>query len=320
MSNELIPLDNVKPAAIFTGKELEPLLERITKEAHKLASHDVTSVKSREAIASVAYKVARSKTYLDNLGKDFVADLKAQVSQVDQRRRQLRDRLDGLRDEIRHPLNEWENRQKQADEKIAEVRAMATSAAPRSSRDLETLLRALDTVKPDEIVEDRRNTLQLAIDETRQALEAQLEERRKVEAWEAEQERRRKEEEARRQKEEQERIVREAAEKARREAEEQARREAEARERQHQEELARERRAREEEQRRIEAQRQAEQDQKRRQEEEARQRAADEEHRRKINNTVVEALVDHASVSSDEAKAVVTAVARGLIPHVKIEY
>lgn len=320
MGNELIALEDIKPGPIFAGDGLDPLLARIEEEARALSTTDVTTAKGREAIASVAYKVARSKTYLDNLGKDYVADLKAQASQVDERRRYLRTKLDGLRDEIRHPLNEWEAERDKADQQIADIRAMATSPIPRSSQDLEALLQELDTVKPDEIVEDRRETLLLAIDETRQALQAQLEERRKVEAWEAEQARKQQEEEERRRKEEQERIAREAAEKARREAEEKAKREAEERERRHREELERERRAREEEQRRLEIKRQEEEAQRRRQEEEARQRAADEEHRRKVNNAAVEALVKHAAISFDDAKAVVTAIARGLIPCVKIEY
>ena len=38
--------------------------------------------KGRDAIASMAHKVARSKTYIDNAGKDTVAELKTLPKQI----------------------------------------------------------------------------------------------------------------------------------------------------------------------------------------------------------------------------------------------
>jgi predicted phage tail protein len=52
--------------------------------------------------------VARSKTYLDGLGKQLVAEIKQQAAAVDAERKYIRDTLDELRDSIRKPLDEWE--------------------------------------------------------------------------------------------------------------------------------------------------------------------------------------------------------------------
>lgn len=59
----------------------------------------------------MAHKVARSKTYIDNAGKDLVAELKALPKQIDESRRVVRERLDALKDEVRRPLTEWEAEQ-----------------------------------------------------------------------------------------------------------------------------------------------------------------------------------------------------------------
>lgn len=55
--------------------------------------------------------MARSKTYIDNAGKDLVAELKALPKQIDESRRVVRERLDALKDEVRRPLTEWEAEQ-----------------------------------------------------------------------------------------------------------------------------------------------------------------------------------------------------------------
>ena len=68
---------------------------------------DLSTAKSRKAIASIASQVARSKTWLDGMGKDLTADLKKQVGAVGAERKQMRDRLDTLKIEVRAPLTEW---------------------------------------------------------------------------------------------------------------------------------------------------------------------------------------------------------------------
>ncbi|PJD28433.1 hypothetical protein B9Q26_07155 [Enterobacter hormaechei] len=105
---DLVVIEKQNAMAIFTTKEqLDPIIEAIEKEARSLVP-DVSTRKGRDAIASMAHKVARSKTYIDNAGKDLVAELKALPKQIDESRRIVRERLDALKDEVRRPLTEWE--------------------------------------------------------------------------------------------------------------------------------------------------------------------------------------------------------------------
>ena len=108
---ELVVIEKKNAMAVFTNNDqLDPLIELIEKEARSLVP-DVTTKKGRDAIASMAHKVARSKTYIDNAGKDLVAELKALPKQIDESRRVVRERLDALKDEVRRPLTEWEAEQ-----------------------------------------------------------------------------------------------------------------------------------------------------------------------------------------------------------------
>lgn len=71
---DLVVIEKKNAMAVFTNNDqLDPLIEAIEKEARSLVP-DVTTKKGRDAIASMAHKVARSKTYIDNAGKDLVAE------------------------------------------------------------------------------------------------------------------------------------------------------------------------------------------------------------------------------------------------------
>jgi hypothetical protein len=106
--------------ALFkTEGGLDPLIARIEAEVR---SHvpDVTTKKGRDAIASLAYKVARSKTTLDDAGKMLTDEQRKQIAVVDAARRAMRDRLDALKDEARKPLDAWETAEQ---ERVAALKA-----------------------------------------------------------------------------------------------------------------------------------------------------------------------------------------------------
>lgn len=121
---DLVVIEKSNAMAVFTNNEqLDPIIEKIEKEARSLVP-DVSTKKGRDAIASMAHKVARSKTYIDNAGKDLVAELKALPKQIDESRRIVRERLDALKDEVRRPLTEWEAEQERIKaEEAARIKA-----------------------------------------------------------------------------------------------------------------------------------------------------------------------------------------------------
>ena len=101
---------NVQAVFVEAGG-VEKIIAEIETKARAVKT-DISTTSGRMAVASLAHKVARSKTALDELGKNFVAELKKTTSAVDAERRTIRDRLDALKDEVRKPLTEWENADK----------------------------------------------------------------------------------------------------------------------------------------------------------------------------------------------------------------
>ncbi len=104
-------LSELKPNAIVAAFQqpegVHSLFDQIAQEAR---SHvlDVSTKKGRDFIASLAYKVSKSKTAVDNHGKSLVEGIKSQAKVIDSDRKFFRDSCDALRDEIRAPLTEWE--------------------------------------------------------------------------------------------------------------------------------------------------------------------------------------------------------------------
>lgn len=246
--NELEIKAGTDIAQLFSSGGLHQILSRIEEEARSLVP-DIGTKKGRGAIASMAAKVARSKTYLDRIGKELTAELKAQTGAVDRERREMRDRLDALKEEVRKPLTDWE--QSEADRIAAlqrRIRDLAeTLDGGADSADIEARIEYLESVVIDETWQEFQAEAARTKDGQLRLFRADLVVRRKQEAEAAEQERQRQEEEARLQAERDARIAAEAAERATREAEERAKAEAQRVER---ERLEQERRV-------IEAQRQA---------------------------------------------------------------
>jgi colicin import membrane protein len=116
--HSLIPLESVNAVEIFTGAKLDDLLLQIRTEVATIVP-DVLTAGGRKEIASLAYKVARSKTTIDDAGKTLVAEWKAKSAQVDASRKKARDYLDTLKDEVRKPLDDWEAEQARIEQEAA---------------------------------------------------------------------------------------------------------------------------------------------------------------------------------------------------------
>ncbi|WP_243211981.1 hypothetical protein [Klebsiella pneumoniae] len=317
---DLVVIEKKNAMAVFTNNDqLDPLIEAIEKEARSLVP-DVTTKKGRDAIASMAHKVARSKTYIDNAGKDLVAELKALPKQIDESRRVVRERLDALKDEVRRPLTEWEAEQERikAEEAMNALHAEALvmneefdrqlAARIESDHEMALLMNdAFDREQADKAAEAERQRI------------AHEEEIKRMAAAAAS-----REVEQRAQREREEAALREAALKAQAEQAERDRIAAEQKaEADKKAAVEAERRKAQEEADRI--RREAEQreqarlaEEKRKAEEESR-RAADVEHRRGINTAAVQALINQG-IPHEWAKACIIAVALGKVPATTIKY
>ncbi|GKJ60424.1 hypothetical protein NUKP32_50110 [Klebsiella variicola] len=317
---DLVVIEKKNAMAVFTNNDqLDPLIEAIEKEARSLVP-DVTTKKGRDAIASMAHKVARSKTYIDNAGKDLVAELKALPKQIDESRRVVRERLDALKDEVRRPLTEWEAEQERIKDEEAmnalHVEALAMNedfdrrlaARIESDHEMALLMNdAFDREQAEKKAEAERQRIaheeeikRLAEEKAKREAAEQVQ--REIDAAAA------REREAILAKERAEREQREAAERA--EREKQAAVEAERRKAQEEADRIR-REAEQREQARLA-------EEKRKAEEESR-RAADVEHRRGINTAAVQALINQG-IPHEWAKACIIAVALGKVPATTIKY
>lgn len=151
--NKLIPIENPNLQVLFSQNGLQVLLEHVEAEARALVP-DITTKKGREAVASNAAKVARCKTYIDGLGKDYVAELKRLPGLVDAERKRMRDFLDALRDEVREPLTVWEAAEAEREAVTAGIVARLSASVPvgeRSSAIMATLGWAKDLQVPTDL-------------------------------------------------------------------------------------------------------------------------------------------------------------------------
>ncbi len=229
---DLVPLDNPNPAVLFAQGGLNDLLARIEREARAIVP-DISTTKGRKAIASAAANVARSKTYLDALGKDFVAHIKAQSATVDAERRAMRERLDVLKEEIRQPLTAWEHAEEERQARLsARLADLGQPMDPHASAEaIAARIAEIRSVPIDdtwgECITDAAQAKDAALFRLSEQL-ARAEEREEAHA-KAEEERRAREAQERQAHEA--RIAREAAEQATRAAEARAAAEREAAER-----------------------------------------------------------------------------------------
>ena len=105
---ELIVIEPEKALAVFTTENaLEPYLKLVKVEIDK-HKPDVSTKKGREAIASLAHKVAQVKVAVDKIGKDLKDDQKKIPDLIDRARNYAKDTLQTWQDECRKPLTDWE--------------------------------------------------------------------------------------------------------------------------------------------------------------------------------------------------------------------
>ena len=354
MEVAVIAAGTVSAVDVYVNKGMDPLLGKIKEHVLSFVP-DVTTKKGRGEIASMAYKVAQTKTLLDNLGKDLTADWKAKAKVVDEERKRMREELDALKDKVRTPLTEFENREKERiaslQKRLYLIKALAgdvdAAGNKLSSKQLAERLvaaKGVDIESFEEMVADAA----LAKDKAILALEANITSREREEAEAAELERLRKEAAEREQREMVERIKREAEEKAKKEAAEAARKEREQREREKAEAEAAILREREEtarreaeaEARRIadikaandkaerekaELMRQYEEKEriakakKEAAEEAERKRQEDVQHRTAVNNNILRSFMFYGC-DEETGTAIVKAMIAGSVPHVSVNY
>ncbi|MEM8420665.1 cell envelope biogenesis protein TolA [Morganella morganii] len=313
MANELVVIEPATALDLFTAPDkVQVLLSGIREKAlaeQALLDTDLSKAKNRDAIKSLAYKVTQSKTYIDKAGKVVVDELKELPKKVDASRKQCRDELDALSEEIRQPVTVWEDAEK--------ARVAAEELARQIERDHEEALQMNELHDLRKAEEERKRI------EHENEIKRQAAEQARIEAEQKAQ----RDREAAELKAKQER---EAAElKARQEVEAAAKREREAREaqeraeREKQEAIAN---AEREKLAAVEAERRKAEEAERtrlaeieRQKQEELKRQANKEHRRKFNREALQALTA-AGFDDKTATKFLELVIKGEVPHLSMNY
>lgn len=353
--NALVVIDTLTPAVYSEPGGIDALISKLEADVRAIDT-DISTAPGRAAIKSLAFKVTRSKTALDDMGKNLVADLKKQTGAVDAERRKIRDRLDALAEEVRKPLTDWENIEKErvAGHEAAIAAMMALSAeasANESPAEIQARIDKLATLNDRAWQEFEKHASAM-----RATAFAGLERKRVAaiqrEADATELMRLRAEQSAREQKDREDRIAAEAAAKATRDVEAKAAREAEeaaSRAAEAQRNADKEKAdavARAEKAERdakaaaaraaqdkkdaaakaerdrlaaIEAERKRVADVGAAEAAETARREADKAHRKAINSEVLAALVA-AGLTTEHGVIAITAIVRGVVPHTRISY
>lgn len=318
-----IPDKNDLPALFDTDDGIERVVSKIEAEARSIVC-DYSTAKGRKEARSLASKVSRSKTLIDDVGKSLNDERNRLNKIVNEKRNLAKERLDALRDDIRRPAEEIEK--KEAERVQAHMMAMDQFSVEKltsqnTSAELQAQIKMIEAVDIDGTWEEfegeartaKAQALQkynqdIGVAEAREAQEAELVELRREKA-ERDEANRQAQQEAEAKKHA------EAAEKARAEAEQQAaeRAKVEAEER-HQRELA-ESKEREERAAQAERDRIAKEQQEREVAEQ--RRKADAENRRRIRSEIISTLAGLKPANYEE---MVDAMIAGEVPHVKVMF
>lgn len=293
---------------IFTNGNVDNLIAGLEAEVRSVVL-DVTTPKGRKEIASLAHKVSRSKTALDSLGKGLVGEWKAKSKAVDSERKQILDRLDALRDEVRAPLTEFEDAEKaraakaklDAEKEDAHDQAIHENDLFDRNIEIERKEEAMRLAEADRIEKQKTEDEEKARIAREEQIKRDAAENAKREAEEAAE----KEKKASEQKIIDARLAEEQAKRELKEAEEKRVADLKAQE----EKLIAEQTERDAEKLRQEAAGKAEADKK----------AANKSHRKAVNNEILKAICD-IGISEISAKELIGMAARGEIPNVKITY
>jgi len=350
-TNALATIETLNPIVVFqTQGGVEDILSKLERDVRSVQT-DATTEKGRKEIKSLAHKVARSKTALDDMGKAVAEDHRKVVDSVNASRREIKERLDALRDEVRKPVDDYEARELariyELKCRITRIEQAYVSLDGVTVSQMRDYLSDLEVEKAHDFQEFSARAEQ-AIQRTETAIRAAI-----IVAEQAEKDRI----EAERKAAEEAEAARIAAEKAReqreaeiaRQAAETARLEAERRAKVEQDRIENERRAAiaeaeraeqrckdeaaQAERRRVVAAEQAERDriaaieaerkrvadEKAAHEAEERRRAADKAHRATINREVLADLVA-AGLTDDHARQAISAIVGRKVRHVTLSY
>lgn len=323
--NQLAIIEKMSATDIYGSNNIDNVLNAIASEA-KAQAFDISTENGRDEVRSFAFKIARSKTFIDDCGKKLGEEASLKLNAINAERKKSRDFLDLLKEEVRKPLTDWEQAEKnrvdgheQALKELGQTASfVAFNHSTMTTEKIESFLAKANatSIRNWQEFKSRADVeLKLAIERITRGLE----EARARDAQKAELERLRAAEAQRMQKDREEALARETAEREKKVAEEKiaaVQREKDAAE---DRAIVAAATAKKEKEQAIEFERKKIADEKKAEADAVAKREANQKHKTRINGEILTGLRD-CGLSSEEAIEVVAAIARGTVPHLKIIY
>lgn len=232
---QVITIDHISEETapvVYVQNGLKPFLQMIKDEVCGEVP-DLSTLKGRERIASLAFTVSKRKTAVEKPGRDYLRKIKELPKVIEAELREFVRDADALRDEIRKPLSDWEAaeaaKKREIEAWVGELRLDPLTISAADSEYLKISIGAFEGIAIDGewLGEYEAEALRLKAD-TLEALRAALVKREQYEAEQAELVRLRAEAEAQAKRDHDAEIARVAAEQARLHAEQQAQAERDA--------------------------------------------------------------------------------------------
>ncbi len=283
MADELL----FTPGAV-TDAQLEAGRQWYLAEAQKY--HDISTEKARTELKRFARPLQKLRTGIEARAKELTGATKRKIAAIDAEKRRLVQIVGGIEDEVLSPLAAWEQEEESRKVRLSNTVVELAAKGGRFYTSTEEIEAAIAELESFDIsgMQEYKLGAESAIAASLKVLKPELERRKKAAELETELSKLRAEAAARAEQDRLEAVARQARESAQREAAVEAERQRAAAK------AAEEYAA-------MEA------------------RAADEAHREHVHREIVEALKGYIR-STVEAEAIVTDIAKGLIPHLTINY
>lgn len=220
----VVPPKETALTVFSTANGLEPWLQQVRAKVDEFQKilPDLGSKKGRDAYASMAHSIAKSKTALEAVGKQLSAEQKEIPKKIDAERKRVWDTLESWQKEVRKPLDDWQAaedaRVDTHNEAIAAINTLFANLDDRTVESLTLLLEAAEAVVISDAWEEFEAEAARTKDQAVTKIRAALTSRTKHEAELAAIAQFNAEKAEREQKERDDAIARAAAEQAQREA------------------------------------------------------------------------------------------------------
>lgn len=328
MTTELVP-KQIKPSEIFVPKGLDVILNGVNAKVKEFNSQDlnIDDKKDRDKIRSFSSDVAKSKTFIDKARIVFVRERKDELKVIDTEAKRFRDKMDEIKTEVRKPLTDWEDVEKEQIEKEEREQEMIDwhtealgmhdlfkreEAMKKQQAEMDAKQAEFDRIAKEQKLEKERLERE---EKLKKEAAEQAEKQAEIDRLEAE--RKLEEEKNRRIREAEEAKKKRVAEKEQAEKEKQDAIDKLEREKQEEiDQMKRDQEEKDEKERKRIADEKAETDRLQKIEDE---RQADVDHRKKVNNNIVKCL-GKFKIDKNVSEDIVKSIVKNEIPGLSVNY